>query len=115
MSDMTIYRQLSSPCSRLCSHRCAVQGRDVNIHHLEPQISEQDKRKTFWAFSKGDAGWFVFGYLIGFLLFRFDMFGHGPWFRHPMPTAKAAWLALLFACVSFVLVKMRLAGSRVDE
>jgi hypothetical protein len=59
--------------------------------------------------------WLVFAYVIGFLSFRFDMFGHGPWFRHPMPTARAAWIALLFALAASLLIKIRFAGDRVNE
>lgn len=66
-----------------------------------------------WAFSKGDVGWFVFVYIFCFLGFRFDMFSrHGPWFQDPMPTTKAAWIALLLAVFVFFVVKIKLAGDR---
>ena len=64
-----------------------------------------------WAFSKGDPGWFVFTYVFCFLGFRFDMFSrHGPWFQDPMPTARAAWIALLVAVGVFFVVKIKRAG-----
>jgi hypothetical protein len=92
-----------------------VQVQAVSIYDVETETSEQNKRRSFWVFSKGDAGWFVFGYVIGFLAFRFDMFGHGKWFRDPMPTARAALFAFLFAVGSFVLVKIRFAGDRDNK
>jgi hypothetical protein len=64
-------------------------------------------------FSKGDAGWFLLCYTLCFLTFRFDMpWRHGPWFQHPMPSARAACMALLVAVLTFFAAKIKLAGDR---
>jgi hypothetical protein len=72
---------------------------------------EGDKRKPFWSFSKADAGWFVFWYVLFFAMFRFDLLPkHHPWFQRPMPTGKAAWIAFLYALVSWLFIKLRFAA-----
>jgi hypothetical protein len=66
-----------------------------------------EKPRGFWSFSKRDAGWILFFYPISFLSFRFDVLGHHEWFRHPMPTPRAAWVAILPTIIWAVLYKIR--------
>jgi len=46
-------------------------------------------------------------YIVFFVCFRFDVRRHGVSFQHPMATGKAALIAVPFAVVVAVLVKIR--------
>jgi uncharacterized protein with PQ loop repeat len=70
------------------------------------EADPQNKRRDFWSFSRSDAGWLVVWYVIAFLICRFDIGKHHT-FEHPMPTAKAAWVAIPLALLIAVLVKIR--------
>jgi hypothetical protein len=78
------------------------------IVETQGQADQQNKRRDFWSFSKSDAGGLVVWYVIAFLICRFDMskYKHHA-FEHPMPTAKAAWVAIPLALLFAVLVKIR--------
>jgi hypothetical protein len=65
----------------------------------------REKSRGFWR--KRDAGWILFGYSISFLSWRFDMLGHHHWFQHPMPTLRAAWVAIFPTILLTVLYKIR--------
>ena len=69
--------------------------------------TELGKRRRFLGLSMADAGWFLFVYIVFFLSFRFDIRRHGVSFQHPMPTGNAALIAVPFAAVVAVLVKIR--------
>jgi len=100
-------------------------GYDFQTHTMKRSyLTEQNQSRGFWVFSKRDlwvlskedAWWFIFGYIVCFLGFRFDMFHrYGPWFQHAMPTARAAWVALPLALVIAVLVKIRSVGDRAAD
>jgi hypothetical protein len=60
----------------------------------------------FWSFSKSDAGWLAFYYVTSFVICRFDISYHHA-FQHPMPTLRAAWVAVPFAFVVAIVVKVR--------
>jgi hypothetical protein len=67
-----------------------------------------EKSGGFWTFSKRDAGWMLFGYVIVFLSFRFDFGGRTHrWFQHPMPTLRAALVAIPLAIVFAAIYKIR--------
>lgn len=64
------------------------------------------KSQRFLSFSKSDAGWFVLGYVVCFLILRFDITRHHP-FQNPMPASSAAWVAVPFTLLVEVLVRIR--------
>jgi hypothetical protein len=67
----------------------------------------QAERRTFFSFTKTDARWLVILYVSLFLAFRFDVLGHHVWFRDPMHTVRAAWIALPWALVGTIVAKIR--------
>jgi hypothetical protein len=68
---------------------------------------DSNKPRGFWSFSKRDVGWILFGYVLCFLSFRFDFLGHHRWFQHPMPTVRAAWIAIVPTIILAVIYKIR--------
>jgi len=56
------------------------------------------------------SAWGFFYYVLWFAVLRFDLAKHHPWFQHPMPTARAGWIALPGALVSWLFIKLRLAA-----
>jgi hypothetical protein len=72
---------------------------------METQGEPSPPRKGFWSFSKSDARWLLFGYVVSFLICRFDI-GKYHAFEHPMPTLKAAWVAIPLDLFTAVLVKI---------
>jgi hypothetical protein len=67
----------------------------------------QAERRTFFTFTRTDARWLVVLYDRLFLAFRSDVLGHHVWFQHPMPTVRAAWVALPWALLGTVVAKIR--------
>ena len=63
-----------------------------------------EKRSGLFRASK-DLGIFAVCYVLAFLIFRFDIPRHGAWFRHPLPTGSAAWIAFILAIAGFLYVK----------
>jgi len=72
----------------------------------ESEASHKGKTQRFFSFSKPDAGWFLFGYVVCFLILRFDIGRVHP-FQDPMPTFRAAWVAVPFTVLVEVLVRVR--------
>jgi hypothetical protein len=72
----------------------------------QAHANRQGKRKSFWSFSRADAAWLVFCYVVSFLICRFDITRHHA-FEHPMATSTAVWLAVPLALVLTVLVKIK--------
>jgi hypothetical protein len=72
----------------------------------ETKASRLGKPQRFLSFSKSDAVWFVFGYVVCFLILRFDIGRVHP-FQNPMPTSRAAWVAVPFTLLIEVLVRIR--------
>ena len=58
------------------------------------------------AFLVQHAGWLAFCYVVSFVACRFDISYHHA-FQHPMPTLRAAWVAVPFALVVAILAKAR--------
>lgn len=56
-------------------------------------------------FSKSGAGWFVFYYVICFLVLRFGITRHHA-FQHPLPTPRAAWVAVPYTLFITLLVEV---------
>jgi hypothetical protein len=52
-------------------------------------------------------GWFAFTYVIGFLIFRFDIRRHGLSFQHPETTRTAAIAGLVIAVLRTLYQKLR--------
>jgi uncharacterized protein with PQ loop repeat len=69
------------------------------------ESSQQGNRRGFWSFSTSDARWLLFGYVIWFLICRFDISKRHA-FEHPMPTLKAAVVAIPLTLASMVLIKI---------
>ena len=72
----------------------------------EAQAKEHAKRRYFWSFSRSDAGGLIFSYVVSFLICRFDISRHHA-FENPMPTQKAALIAIPLAIVVAVVEKIR--------
>ncbi len=87
--------------------RCRDQ--EISMQRVEAQAgsTEEDKSRSFLGFTRADAGWALFVYIIFFVCFRFDIRRHGISFQHPMATGKAALIAVPLAVVVAVLVKIR--------
>jgi len=70
------------------------------------RTAEEVKGRSVLGLSKADAGWLVFCYVVSFLILRFDIRRHGVSFQHRMATGKAALIAVPFAVVIALLVKI---------
>jgi hypothetical protein len=71
----------------------------------ETKASQVGKPQRLIIFLKSRAGWFVFYYVICFLVDRFDITRNHA-FQHPMPTSKAAWVAVPYALLITLLVEV---------
>lgn len=69
--------------------------------------SKHQRRKRPLRFSKSDIGWLVFTFVIGFLVFRFDIRRHGPSFQHPATPETSAVGGLVVAVITTLWIKLR--------
>jgi hypothetical protein len=65
------------------------------------------QNRRWLRFSKKDLGWFAFTYVIGFLIFRFDIRRHGLSFQPPETTRTAAIAGLVIAVLCTLYQKLR--------
>ena len=104
---MEIYRQ---PCSAsVTSQALRYRNQRDNIQRMAAQAGDtgNDKSRSFLVFTRADAGWALFVYVVLFACFRFDIRRNGVSFQHPLSNCKAALLAVPFAVAVAVLVKIR--------
>lgn len=69
-------------------------------------MTKREKRdRSFAQASIRNVAIFAVCYIAAFLIFRFDIPRYGNWFRHPMPSRTAGWIALVLAVVGFFYAK----------
>lgn len=99
----TVWIGIAANCELVLSRLKRLTSETVET---EAEANQQGKRKRFWSFSKSDARRLVFCYAFSFLMCRLDIDRHHA-FRHPMPSIKAAWVAIPLALATAVLVKIK--------
>ena len=90
--------------------RCTGEIRPLTFNDVDTEAPT--KGRSFWGFSKADAGWLLFLYVLFFLGFRLGIGRHN---AHAMATGKAALLAIPCAAVMAILLKNRSRHKPVSE